>query len=204
MTMPARKVRGPERPPLALHDRAMDNLRYIRETMERSAAFTHIPGAGGVGMGLIALGAGAAAGTDTTATQWLAVWLGAAALSIVLASWAMTRKAKATGIPLFSGAGRKFAWNMVPPLAVGVVLTIVFLQAGLTDLLPGAWLMLYGTAVVTGGSYSVAAVPLMGVLFMAAGATALFLPGLGPLLLAVGFGGLHIIFGTIIWRRHGG
>ena len=76
---------------MALHDRAMDNLRDIRETMERSAAFTHIPGAGGVGMGVIALVAGVLGGSDTTTTSWLTAWLVAAALSIVLASWAMTR-----------------------------------------------------------------------------------------------------------------
>ena len=67
------------------------------------------------------------------------------------------------------------------------------------------WLLLYGTAVACGGAYSVRPVPLLGLLFMALGAAAFGSPeSWGTAYLAAGFGGLHIAFGLVIAKRHGG
>lgn len=205
MTLPARKLEGDTRRPLALHDRAMDNLRYIRETMERSASFTHVSGIGGVAMGVVALVAAGAARTIPTETGWLAVWLAAAAVSLGVAVASMARKSRAEGVSLLTGPGRKFAWSVIPSLAAGGVLTIVLAQAGTVELLPGIWLLLYGSGVVTGGSHSVRPVPVMGAAFMVLGTLALLSPATwGDAYMAAGFGGLHILFGIVIWRRHGG
>ena len=190
---------------MALHDRAMDNLRYIRETMQRSASFTHVSGIGGVLMGLIAIAAALVASRASPPTVWVGTWLVSAAASLAVATLSMARKSGAAGEGLLSGPGRKFAWNLIPPLAVGAVLTVVFMRAELIDQLPGAWLLLYGTGVVTGGSYSVRPVPLMGAAFMALGTIAFFAPATwGNAFMAAGFGGLHILFGIVIWRKHGG
>ena len=205
MNLPAPKLRAAERPTVALHDRAMDNLRYIRETMERSASFTHVSGAGGVAMGGIALAAALASRVSTSPFSWLAIWLGAAALSFAVATLFMARKSRAEGVSLLSGPGRRFAWNMTPPLLAGVALTFALVRAGHYDVLPGAWLLLYGASIVTGGSYSVRPVPLMGVGFMLAGVLALLSPaGWGDAYMGAAFGGLHIVFGLVIWRKHGG
>jgi hypothetical protein len=183
----------------------MDNLRFIRETMERSASFTHVSGIGGVAMGVIALTASFFASAAAAPLSWLSVWIGAAVLSFAVAILTMARKSRAEGIPLLTGPGRRFVWNVTPPLAAGAVLTLALGQAGLTHLLPGAWLLLYGTSVVTGGSYSVRPVPLMGLLFMLLGVAAFVSPAAwGDAYMAIGFGGLHIVFGTVIWRRYGG
>jgi len=205
MTSPARKLRESERPPVALHDRAMDNLRYIRETMERSASFTHVSGIGWALMGLTALITAAATWRVTDPQAWLGTWVIAACISVSVAVFMMARKSRAEGMSLMSGPGRKFAWNVIPPLAAGAVLTVVIGQAGYVELLPGLWLLLYGTSVVTGGSYSVRPIPVMGMVFMLTGGIALLSPaGWGNAFMAIGFGGLHIVFGTLIWRKHGG
>ena len=63
----------------------------------------------------------------------------------------------------------------------------------------------FGPGVVTGGAFSVRTVPVMGMAFMALGAVALVAPaGWRDVLLAAGFGGLHILFGLFIAWRHGG
>jgi len=194
-----------ERPPLALHDRALDDIRFIRRTMERSGSFTAVSGRGGIIMGLVALLAALGAQVTDSVAGWVAVWMGAAALSLGAALWAMSSKARAAGTTLLAGAGTKFAWNVSPPLLVGGLLTVAFLREGLTDLLPGSWLLMYGTGIFTGGAFSVRVVPLMGSLFMLLGAAALFAPASwGDAFMALGFGGLHLVFGGIIWRKYGG
>ena len=205
MSLPARKLRPKDPPPVALHDRAMDNLRYIRETMERSASFTHVSGIGGVLMGVTALLATAVAVQASSQLVWLAAWLGAAVISLGLATFTMARKSRAEGVSLFTGPGRKFATNVIPPLAAGAVLTLALVRGGYWELLPGMWLLLYGTSIVTGGSYSVRPVPFMGAAFMLAGVIAFLSPAAwGDAFMAAGFGGLHIVFGFVIWRKHGG
>jgi hypothetical protein len=194
-----------EEEPPALHDRAMDNLRFIRETMERASSFTAVPGWGGVLMGVSALAASFIASQQTHRNLWLATWVVEALLALIIGGWAMDRKASRAETPLLTGPGRKFALSYSPPILAGVLLTFVLLRAGLVTALPGMWLLLYGTGVVTGGAFSVKIVPVMGICFMTLGAAALFVPAAwGNYLMAAGFGGLHIIFGLIIARRHGG
>jgi hypothetical protein len=189
----------------ALHDRAIDDLSFIRQTMERAAPFTAVPGWGGMAMGAMALAAAGLAWERPLDGGWLAIWLGAAALAFVIGGWAMRLKASRAGTPVLSASGRRFVLSYVPPLAVGILLTVAFGRAGDLDALPGTWLLLYGTGVVTGGAYSVRVVPLMGLCFMAVGAVALFAPAAwGNALMALGFGGLHLAFGLVIARRYGG
>jgi hypothetical protein len=183
----------------------MDNLRFIRETMERASSFTAVPGWGQVGIGATALVATYVAAHQRNARLWLFTWIGEALLSLGIAGWAMRRKAAAAETPLLSGPFRKVAFSFTPPLVVGALLTIILFKAGLTSAVPGMWLLLYGTAVVTGGAFSVSIVPVMGVCFLVLGAAALFSPAaLGNLFMAAGFGGLHIVFGALIARSYGG
>ena len=188
-----------------MHVRAMDNLRFIRATMERAGAFTAISGWGEVAIGVTALAAAGVAALQTTPRGWLAVWLGEAVLSVVISASTIAAKASALRIPLSSEPARKFVFSFSPPIAAGALLTAVLFAHGQVALLPGIWLLLYGAAVVTAGTYSVKIVPVMGTAFMSLGTIALVAPAeWGNALMAAGFGGLHILFGILIARRHGG
>jgi hypothetical protein len=191
--------------PRPLHDRAIDNLRFIRETMERAGAFTAVPGWGQVAVGLTALGAAFVAARQPNRELWLATWLAEAVLALAIGGWAMVRKAYAVDDPILSGPGRRFGLSFLPPLVVGALLTVAFYRVGMWGALPGTWLLLYGTGFVTGGAFSVRVVPVLGLCFMLTGVLALFGPaGWGDWCMAAGFGGLHMLFGVIIARRYGG
>lgn len=197
----------PRRPaaPAALHDRAMDNLSFIRSAMERAGAFTAVPGWGGVVMGFSALAAAAMASGVPTAHGWLRIWLAEAAIGTLIGAEALRRKARRIGGPALGRQGRRFFLSFAPPIIAGALLTTVLYRGGLAQALPGMWLLCYGTGVVTGGAFSVRVVPVMGLCFMALGAAALAAPLFwGNWLLAAGFGGLHIVFGVVIARRYGG
>jgi len=191
--------------PPALHERAMDNLKYIRETMERATAFTNISGWGQVGIGITALLSSLISAQQRTFKAWLMVWIAEGLIALLIAGWSMDRKARAAKMPLLSGPGRKVAFSLSPPIFAGGIVTVVLYRAGLTEAIPGVWLLLYGTGVITGGMFSVSVVPIMGLCFMALGALALLAPaGFANSFMAAGFGGLHIVFGIIIARRYGG
>ncbi len=191
--------------PVAMHERAMDHLQFIRETMAGAAPFTAVPGFGGIGMGATALFAAMVAAHQPTPGRWLAVWLIEGAIALAIGVFAMVRKARSVQEPLLSRPVRKFALGLFPPMLTAALLTLVLYRAGLAALLPGVWLLLYGVGVVAAGAFSVKVVPAMGVCFMGLGAAALLLPPVwGNWLLAAGFGGLHTGFGIVIARRHGG
>jgi hypothetical protein len=183
----------------------MDNLRFIRETMERAGEFTAISGWATVAIGATALGAAFVAASQPDAGRWILVWIAEAVLALVISGWAMWRKGRAAAVPLLSGPGRKFVLSFCPPILAGALITLVLYRSDLVAIVPGVWMLLYGCAVVAAGSFSVRIVPAMGLVFMLLGAIALVArPGWGDWLMAAGFGAAHIGFGIFIARRHGG
>lgn len=188
-----------------LHARAEHDLRFIREKMEHATPFTAVPGWGGVIMGLVGLAATLIAALQPTPDRWLATWVVAAVVAMLIGAWAMDRKTRAVGSQLLAGKGRKFLLSLSPPLFAGAVLTAVLYRGDLVNAIPGTWLLLYGTASVTGGAFSIRVVPIMGLCFMLLGLVALFLPlTLGNWALGIGFGGLQMTFGFILVKKYGG
>lgn len=183
----------------------MENLRFIRRTMERDPTFTAVPGWGGAGMGLIGLLAAVVASRQPDEGRWILVWLGAAPIAMGLGGVAMHRKAARAGLSLVSVSVRKFAIGFLTPAIAGAVLTFALAREGVFALIPGTWLLLYGVAVAAAGGYSVRPVPLMGAGFMVLGILSFLAPPAGKdLFLGAGFGGLHLIFGVHLARNHGG
>ena len=188
-----------------IRENAADDLRFIREAMEHSSRFTDVPGIGMIVIGCTALAAAWLGARQSGDVAWLAVWGVEIVLAVGIGAVAVALKARDTGSEPFAAPVRKVVLGMVPPLAAGALLTAFFVRGDLVASLPGMWLLLYGTAVVTGGAYSVKVVPIEGLCFVALGAVALFLPAAwGDALLALGFGGVHIVFGALIARRYGG
>jgi hypothetical protein len=197
--------RPPEEPPLELHERAMDNLAFIRQTMERAGSFTAVSGWGQVVIGVTGVLAAWLASRQASADNWLATWSVAAVVAMGIGVVTTGMKARAIGEPIRSGPGRKFVLSLAPPLVAGAVLTLVLFRAGSTGMLPGLWLLLYGAGIVSAGTNSVRVVPVMGFTSMLLGAAALVSPPeRGDAFMAAGFGGLHVVFGTLIARRYGG
>ena len=183
--------------PEPIHAHAIDNIRFIRDTMSRATQFTALPGWGGVLMGVSALVTTAISGPPDDSLRWVMVWLADACVGAAIALGTMAMKARRAGTPLSSAApAHRFALAYLPPLVAGIVLTPVFVLGGLMARLPGCWLLLYGAAAATGGAFSVRIVPILGLCFMALGVVAFAVPAAwGHWFMAAGFGGLHIGFG---------
>ena len=202
LTQPSRVPRSE---PIPIDARAADHLRYIRETMESAAEFTAVPGWGGFAMGVTALAAAYFASIQATPLRWLSVWLVEATVAFAIAAPAAATKAHRANAKLLSGPGRKFLLSFAPAIVTGGLLTYALVHAGLFAALPGTWLLLYGTAIVTSGAFSVRVVPIMGLCLMLLGAGALFAPPhWGDAFMAAGFGGVQIGFGLWIAKRYGG
>jgi hypothetical protein len=191
------------RRPSTVDTRATDELRYIRQTMAAASTFTAIPGPWTMGIGVTALGATVLAARMGTPEGWLAIWLIEAVLAILLGIAGIWLKARRTLSPLTAPPGRRFLAGYLAPLVSGAALTPVLALAGRFDLLPGVWLLLYGTAAVAGGVSSIKPVRWAGGAFMTLGLVALWVPEYADVLLAAGFGGIHIVFGWVVTRRYG-
>ena len=190
---------------VALNERAIESLEFIRTTMARSAPFTAVSGAGGIAMGVLALVAAAFARSSSSNEQWLTVWVACAAVAVPVGFVLMRAKARRHDLTLWSAAGRRFAQGFVPAIAAGAVLTFALVRAGAVDLVPAVWLLLYGAGVLAGSSSSVPVLAWLGALFMVLGSVSLFTPSeWRDLWLASGFGVLQIAFGAYIARNHGG
>ena len=191
--------------PVNIGDRAIDNVRYIREMMERSASFTAVPGYGGMLMGATAVAAAYIASTQADIASSLTTWLAEAFLAFSIGLLAVWQKSKIAGGSLLSTPARKFALGFAPPLIVGVIIVLGLWKNGEVYVMAPVCMATYGAAIVCGGAYSVRAVPIMGWSFIAAGAVAFALPAAyGNLMMGATFGLLHVIFGAIIARKYGG
>jgi hypothetical protein len=196
---------GPPRRPAALGDRAADDLAFIRRSMERTGVFTAISGRGLILEGLVGLAAAILAARAPSQPAWLLCWLGAAVLAFGLGTAALHGKARRAGFSLLSGIGWRFVAALAPALGAGAALTVALIGAGMGALLPGVWLLMFGAGVLTGGLFSLPLIRIMGSTFMALGLLALATPSAwGDAWMAAGFGGLNVIFGIIIARKHGG
>ena len=188
-----------------MHERAAESIEFIRETMVRSAAFTAVPGQGGVAMGAIGVLTAVMASQATTPERWLITWLAAAVVAAPIGLAATIVKARRNHVALWSASGRRFMQGFLPAIVAGAAMTVALVRADRIELLPPTWLLLYGAGILAGATASISVLTWVGALFMVLGVAAVATVGQLPdVWLGVGFGGLQIVFGIIITRKHGG
>jgi hypothetical protein len=190
----------------AIHDHALHSIRTIREAMERSTAFTSIPGWGGCAIGVTAIVTTFFASQFVVQPRlWVMTWLAEAIVAVMIAAVMMYAKARRAGVSLTAGPARRFFISYSAPLVAAALLTLALVRVGVFAPLPAVWLLLYGASFISSGSFSIRVVPIMGIFFMILGLAACFVPlSIGNILLGAGFGVLHIVFGFIIARSYGG
>jgi hypothetical protein len=188
-----------------LDDRALESLEFIRTTMARSAAFTAVPGRGGIAMGILGTAAAIVASRQTDDRLWLGTWLAAAFIALPIGIVAIWWKAERHALPVWSANGRRFIQGYTPSLVAGAILTAALAARGRFDLLPAAWLLLYGAGLLAGSASSIPLLAWIGGAFMTLGvAAAVTGAAWRDVWLGAGFGGLQVIFGVMIARKHGG
>jgi len=192
-------------PPVSVADRADENLRFIRETMERSHLFTSVPGYGGALMGVTAIGASIIASRYPFGREWAFIWIVEALLALMIGLFAIWQKTESSDSPLVSTPARKFSLSFLPPAMCGAAFTYGLWKSGNYQMMVPVWIICYGAAVACSGIFSVRTVPVMGWSFIIAGLISFLIPASNAnLMMGLTFGGLHIAFGIFIGRRHGG
>lgn len=191
--------------PIAIGASAAENLRYIRSTIEAAHTFTTIPGKGCIAMAVAALGAAALELLPPLAPYWLPIWLIAAVASCTVALLLMERKARAQGLSLRRAIAVRFFLTLAPAFVAGGILTVALLDNVGRDVIAGIWLLLYGVGIAACGVFSIPVVLIAGFAFIGLGTVTLAAPpAWAPLMLALGFGGVHLALGVLIIRDHGG
>ncbi len=192
---------------------ALQDLLYIRKTLEAAGQFTAVPGKCLMAAGLIAL-AGTAFNAYYTQAPWepgarlplaLDTWGVVLVASLAIVSYGIYRKSQQMETAIQPPLVRKLAWSLSPALFVGAILTNLAVSSHNLSWLPAIWLGCYGAAVTNGGQVSVRPIRYMGVSFLlVAGGAALSPSGMGLTWVAVGFGWLHLVYGAYIaWRYNG-
>ena len=194
--------------PSSIESRALGTLAYIRTSIESSRSMA-VPGMAGILMGIIGIIATIAASMPRGAPHWLGIWLLAAAVALALGGAMMAREAAQSGHARYLGPVRKFLLCLCPALLAGATLTVVLYRAASTSLIPGSWLLLYGCAVLSASTVTIPRtmrlICIMGALFMVLGLLAFAAPPhTHTLILGLGFGALHTIFGLLIGQASHG
>ena len=188
--------------------------------MERSAKFISLSGLSGILAGCYALiGAGfgyytvygASGGLDyrdyyvndeTVVLKLVSIAFGILILSLITCVLLTLRKAKQKGERVWNPSSKNLLVNMAIPLLTGGILVLILLLRGYLGIIAPATLIFYGLALVAGSHYTFTDVKWLGIYEIVLGLLAACLPGFGIVFWTIGFGVLHIIYGSIMHFRY--
>lgn len=187
--------------------------------MERSSKFISLSGLSGILAGVYALIGAIAAYfiighpginyTDLTFLQllnalpWL-IWIAIAVLvASVLTSVILSyKKAKRNGQPIWGNTSKALLFHMSVPLLTGGLLMIIFLRQGYFGTAAPAMLVFYGLALIGASNFTFTDIKYLGLCEIALGLIAAFIPGYGLAFWAIGFGILHIVYGSVMYLKY--
>ena len=201
-----------------------NELATIRGIMERSSKFISLSGLSGILAGIYALiGAGMAyfiiQSSPTTVTNhrslfeaWgnsitiilslIAIAVTVLMASIITAIILSKRQARRKGQPFWGKTSQALLFNMITPLITGGVLIILFLYQGIGEYIISIMLIFYGLSLVSASNFTFSDVKYLGLLEIVLGLIAACVPGYGLLFWAIGFGVLHIVYGTVMHFKY--
>ena len=183
-----------------LDSHAASTLRYIRASMEGAVSLA-VPGSAGLALGVLGLLTAAISSVPGLHAHWLEIWLSASLVGAAVGGTLVVRESSLRNLRLIGTPLRKFVLCLTPSLFAAVVMTAVHWTYGNLHAIPGTWLLLYGCALITASAATTRTIGILGGCFALLGMMALLLPDdLQILILAIGFGGLHIVFGFVIGR----
>lgn len=208
------------------HEKHFEALQDIRSMMERSSRFISLSGLSGVAAGTIALiGAAAvywfleispfdqkriyyviARNTEKWGLDYISFFLLDAAAVFVLAISAgiylTTRKAKEKGQKIWDSLTQRLLISLMIPLITGGLFCIALFYHGYTGLIAPATLIFYGLALINGSKYTLNDIQYLGISEIVLGMIALFQLGYGLEFWAIGFGILHILYGSLMYFKY--
>ena len=190
----------------------LKDITEIRSIMERSSRFISLSGLSGVMAGIYALvGAYVAyvilqdyrAQPHAQVVQYL---MADAAVVLLLAVgtgiFLTTRRAQAQGATIWDATVRRLLINLMIPLAVGGIFSLILISRGLVGIIAPSMLIFYGLALVNASKYTLSDIRYLGFAEITLGLLAAAIAGHSLLFWAIGFGVLHIIYGTLMYYTH--
>jgi len=203
-------------------DKAAEHLKVIRQLMERPVRCSTLSGLSAILAGCAALGGLAldhhfSTRYDAVTAFWinLVVWLAVFAAACAAVTTLTYLREHREGLPFWSAAKRRGLMTIVPPFAAGAGLTLAVVyrwylgiepnQWGQWGLIPAVWMLFYGVACWEVGEFSNREIRFLGAAFILAGlAAGAFCQPHPYWAMGITFGGFHIVYGIIVWIRHGG
>jgi uncharacterized membrane protein YidH (DUF202 family) len=205
-------------------DQHLDTLYEIRSMMEKSSRFISLSGLSGIFAGIYALIGAALAFTylkldffqpayynylyeNKQVIRSTGIFFIANALCVLTAALATgiyltTRKAKKQGLPIWTSTSRRLLVSMAIPLATGGLFCLALIYHQGFGLIAPATLIFYGLALINGSKFTLHDVYYLGICEIILGLIGAFFTGYGLLLWAIGFGVLHIVYGTLMYYKY--
>lgn len=193
----------------------LKDISEIKNLMNKSSRFISLSGLTGILAGIYAL-IGAAVTyyfvtTYSYGTLLLDGWVFktivfilfmVAFLSIVTGIYLTTKKAKKNGEKIWDTSSRRLIFNFLIPLVVGGLYILIILSQGRYGQTGGLMLIFYGLALINASKYSIGNIKYLGYCEVILGLLATLYPGYGFWIWVVGFGFMHIIYGTYMHFKY--